>query len=232
MVGVSLDNALVHTVHYRLETHAAKLNDEAKLNNGPKHRTPAGRQSLVRERDARVLQYMDLRASRLSPSEIREAEKVWLKKRQDDWVRTHTLSLEPRVSLTKEKEAALKEAFDMMDLNGDGTIGYQELSALMKTLGQSSEQVQEALAAGDLDGSASLDFPEFCSMMMRSGDGRRAAREASDSFPFTLVVDSHRITHTIDSLFSKELGRFPDSELSDREQRYRVERRRRRGIPE
>ena len=231
-----LDSALLDIINYRLESREAKLkqlnwDNDGKFGN-KQQQTPTRRQVEVgAEKDARVLQYVNLRASRLSPREVRDAEDTWFKKRQSDWVRTHSTSQEPQISMTKERHAALKEAFEMMDLDGNGTIDYQELSALMKSLGQSSEQVHAALSAGDLDGSGTLDFPEFAAMMIKSmeGDGRRAAREAGNSFPFTLVVDSHRITHTIDSLFSKEISRFPDPKLLERERRYQVERRRRRG---
>jgi len=237
-----LDNALLDSLNYQLESREAKLKDGTADdgifgNVGKPHRTVTQSQVSrhVCEKDARVLQYMKARTSRLSPREVREAKDVWFKKRQDDWVRTHTQSREPRVSLSKERHAALKEAFDLMDLDGNGSVDYQELWALMKSLGQSSEQVHAALAAGDLDGSGSLDFPEFCAMMIKSmeGDGRRAAREASSSFPFTLVVDSHRITHTIDALWARECSRFPEPKLLERERRYQAERRRQRGkIPD
>lgn len=57
----------------------------------------------------------------------------------------------------------LKDIFEMFDKDGGGTIGVDELSLILKSLGQlmSTEEVEELFQSMDDDGSGEIEFDEF-----------------------------------------------------------------------
>lgn len=65
--------------------------------------------------------------------------------------------------LPPEKEAEIREAFNLFDKNGDGTINTKELSAVMEELGQkpTKKELKDFMKEVDKDGSGTIDFSEF-----------------------------------------------------------------------
>ena len=61
----------------------------------------------------------------------------------------------------------IKEAFNLFDADGSGSIDYRELKAAMKALGikTSKEELKKMIVDVDTDGSGSVEFPEFLQMM-------------------------------------------------------------------
>ena len=61
----------------------------------------------------------------------------------------------------------LREAFDLFDTDGSGTIDTKELQVALRALGFDSkkEKVRKMIADIDLDGSGTIDFDEFVEMM-------------------------------------------------------------------
>eukprot|EP00967_Tisochrysis_lutea_P143112 scaffold265339_cov37-Tisochrysis_lutea.AAC.2 len=61
----------------------------------------------------------------------------------------------------------LREAFDLFDTDGSGTIDTKELQVALRALGFDSkkEKVRKMIADIDLDGSGTIDFEEFVEMM-------------------------------------------------------------------
>ena len=61
----------------------------------------------------------------------------------------------------------LAEAFNLFDKDGDGTITTQELSTVLRALGQdpSKDEVKDIVNDVDVDGNGLLDFQEFCVLM-------------------------------------------------------------------
>ena len=60
------------------------------------------------------------------------------------------------------------DAFRMFDLNGDGFISKQELSKVMKGLGEklSDKEIDDLLKEWDLNKDGKIDYNEFCAAMM------------------------------------------------------------------
>ena len=61
----------------------------------------------------------------------------------------------------------LREAFDLFDTDGSGSIDTKELQVALRALGFDSkkEKVRKMIADIDLDGSGTIDFEEFVEMM-------------------------------------------------------------------
>lgn len=78
----------------------------------------------------------------------------------------------------KEKEedggsGYLKEAFDVFDGDGDGTITVEELGLVLSSLGFKEgkllENCKEMIRKVDMDGDGKINFDEFKKMMMKAG---------------------------------------------------------------
>ncbi|KAL6640476.1 hypothetical protein ACP70R_021599 [Stipagrostis hirtigluma subsp. patula] len=76
--------------------------------------------------------------------------------------------------LSKEQIKEFREAFNLFDKDGDGTITTKELGTVMKSLGQSptEAELRDMIDEVDADGSGSIDFDEFLTLVARN------AREA------------------------------------------------------
>ena len=62
-----------------------------------------------------------------------------------------------------------KEAFNLFDKDGDGTITTKEIRTVMRSLGQNptEDELQEMINEIDVDGHGIIDFQEFLRMMVK-----------------------------------------------------------------
>merc|ERR1712100_1012715 len=69
--------------------------------------------------------------------------------------------------LTEEQKQEIKEAFDLFDTDGSGSIDSKELKVAMRALGfePKKEEIAKMIADVDEDGSGEVDFDEFMIMM-------------------------------------------------------------------
>ena len=77
-----------------------------------------------------------------------------------------------RPGLTDDEVEELRQAFDLFDTDGSGTIDPKELRAAMQSLGfetknQTNYQMIQDI---DKDGDGDIDFDEFLDLMTRWGD--------------------------------------------------------------
>ena len=91
--------------------------------------------------------------------------------------------------LTEEQTAEFKEAFQLFDKDGSGSISAQELGTVMRSLGQNpteaelQDMINEVDSEGDGDGE--IDFTEFLQMMakkMKDTDSEEEIKEAFKVF--------------------------------------------------
>jgi centrin-1 len=68
---------------------------------------------------------------------------------------------------TEEQIEEIREAFNLFDTDGSGSIDYKELKAAMRALGfeTKKEEMQRIIEEIDADGSGEIEFPEFMQMM-------------------------------------------------------------------
>ncbi|KAK3157461.1 hypothetical protein QOZ80_2AG0122690 [Eleusine coracana subsp. coracana] len=90
--------------------------------------------------------------------------------------------------LTAQKRKEIKEAFDLFDTDGSGTIDAKELNVAMRALGfeMTPEQIHQMIAEVDKDGSGTIDFDEFVHMMTDKM-GERDARD--ELFKVFRIID-------------------------------------------
>ncbi len=81
-----------------------------------------------------------------------------------------------RPGLSKEEIEEIKEAFNLFDTDGSGTIDPKELKSAMQSLGFEAKNATIYQMIGDIDkdGSGSIDFDEFLDMMTAKMVRRRA----------------------------------------------------------
>merc|ERR1712154_655692 len=85
--------------------------------------------------------------------------------------------------LTDEQKQEIREAFDLFDTDGSGTIDAKELRVAMRALGfePKKEEIKKMIQDIDKDDSGTIDFNEFLEMMtakMSEKDSREEIRKA------------------------------------------------------
>ena len=68
-------------------------------------------------------------------------------------------------ALGPERVAELREAFQLFDLSGSGSISLEELREVLQKLGQDVAEAQALLAAGDINGDGTVSWREFLQLM-------------------------------------------------------------------
>jgi Ca2+-binding EF-hand superfamily protein len=73
----------------------------------------------------------------------------------------------PRAELTPEQKQEIREAFDLFDTDGSGSIDSKELKVAMRALGfePKKEEIKKMISEIDRNGSGSIDFNEFLELM-------------------------------------------------------------------
>lgn len=72
-----------------------------------------------------------------------------------------------RTELTEEQRNEIKEAFDLFDTDGSGSIDSKELKVAMRALGfePRKEEIKRMISEVYKDGSGTIEYPEFEEMM-------------------------------------------------------------------
>jgi len=118
--------------------------------------------------------------------------------------------------LTEDEIEEIKEAFDLFDTDGSGTIDPKELKSAMESLGfeAKNQTIYQMISDLDKDGSGAIDFDEFLDMMT----ARLSDKDSRDDINkvFRLFDDEKAGYITIKNLrrVAKELGEtMTDEEL-------------------
>ena len=121
-----------------------------------------------------------------------------------------------RPGLSEEEIEEIREAFNLFDTDGSGTIDPKELKAAMQSLGfeAKNQTIYQMIGDIDKDGSGSIDFEEFLDMMtakMSDKDSREDIMKV-----FNLFDDDQTGKISLRNLkrVAKELGEtMTDAEL-------------------
>eukprot|EP00743_Colponemidia_sp_Colp-15_P002048 GILK01002222.1.p1 GENE.GILK01002222.1~~GILK01002222.1.p1 ORF type:complete len:184 (-),score=36.22 GILK01002222.1:186-698(-) len=113
-----------------------------------------------------------------------------------------------RPGLTEDEIEEIREAFNLFDTDGSGTIDPKELKAAMQSLGfeQKNPTIYQMIADLDKEGNAPIDFEEFLdAITAKLGD-----KETRDGIGkiFSLFDDDHTGSISLRNLkrVAKELG--------------------------
>lgn len=122
------------------------------------------------------------------------------------------------IELTEEQRQEIREAFDLFDTDGSGSIDAKELKVAMRALGfePKKEEVRKMIADIDKNGSGSIDFEEFLSMMSVKMGERDSKEEMIKAFRLFDDDETGRITFKNLKRVAKELGEdMTDEELQE-----------------
>ena len=83
--------------------------------------------------------------------------------------RKEVVSFVRKLDIPEDKIAEYKEAFDMFDKEGKGTISATDITKIMKNFGNpvSKKEVENMIAEIDTSGDGELDFEEFVTLMQK-----------------------------------------------------------------
>ncbi|KAA6424743.1 MAG: centrin [Trebouxia sp. A1-2] len=118
--------------------------------------------------------------------------------------------------LTEEQKQEIREAFDLFDTDGSGTIDAKELKVAMRALGfePKKEEIKKMIADIDKDGSGTIDFEEFLQMMTAKMGERDSKEEILKAFRLFDDDETGKISFKNLKRVAKELGEnMTDEEL-------------------
>ena len=123
-----------------------------------------------------------------------------------------------RNQLTEEQKQEIKEAFDLFDTDGSGTIDAKELKVAMRALGfePKKEEIRKMIADIDKDGSGVIDFHEFLEMMTVKMAERDPREEMLKAFRLFDDDETGKISFRNLKRVAKELGEnMTDDEIQE-----------------
>ncbi|XP_026186139.1 caltractin [Mastacembelus armatus] len=124
----------------------------------------------------------------------------------------------PKIELTEEQKQEIKEAFDLFDTDGTGTIDVKELKVVMRALGfePKKEEIKKMIADVDKEGSGTIDFSDFFSMMTLKMNEKDSKEEIMKAFRLFDDDCTGKISFRNLKRVAKELGEnLTDEELQE-----------------
>ena len=123
-----------------------------------------------------------------------------------------------RPGLTEEEILEIKEAFDLFDTDGSGTIDPKELRAAMQSLGfeAKNQTIFQMISDLDKNKSGSIDFEEFLDIMTARMSDKDTREDIAKVFRLFDDDTSGSITLRNLRRVAKELGEdIPEDELKE-----------------
>ena len=123
-----------------------------------------------------------------------------------------------RAELTEEQRQEIKEAFDLFDTDGSGSIDSKELKVAMRALGfePRKEEVKRMITEMDKDGSGTIEYPEFEEMMASKMAERDPREEILKAFKLFDDDNTGKISFKNLKRVARELGEnMTDEELME-----------------
>ncbi|XP_032812176.1 uncharacterized protein LOC116943477 [Petromyzon marinus] len=124
----------------------------------------------------------------------------------------------PKPELSEEQKQEIKEAFDLFDADGSGTIDVKELKVAMRALGfePKKEEIKKMIADFDKDGSGKINFNDFLAMMTQKMSEKDSREEILKAFRLFDDDETGKISFKNLKRVAKELGEtLTDEELQE-----------------
>ena len=86
--------------------------------------------------------------------------------------------------MSEGQKQEIKQAFDLFDTSGSGTIESKELKVALRALGfePSKEEIKNLIGKFDKDGTMRIDFHEFLDIMITKMSEKDSAQELENAF--------------------------------------------------
>lgn len=120
--------------------------------------------------------------------------------------------------LTEEQKQEIREAFDLFDTDGSGSIDIKELKVAMRALGfePKKEEIKKMIADIDKEGSGTIDFEDFLAMMTQKMSEKDSKEEILKAFRLFDDDGTGKISFKNLKRVAKELGEnLTDEELQE-----------------
>jgi len=113
-----------------------------------------------------------------------------------------------RPGLTEEEVEEIREAFNLFDTDGSGTIDPKELKSAMQSLGFEAKNatIYQMISDIDKDGSGAIDFEEFLDMMTAKISDKDSKEDIQKVFNLFDADSKGSITLRDLKRVAKELG--------------------------
>lgn len=124
----------------------------------------------------------------------------------------------PKLELTEEQKQEIKEAFDLFDTDGSGTIDAKELKVAMRALGfePKKEDIKSMIAQVDKNGTGTIDFNDFLTIMSQKMSDKDTKEEILKAFRLFDDDETGKISFKNLKRVAKELGEnLTDEELQE-----------------
>ncbi|XP_065186791.1 uncharacterized protein LOC135817512 [Sycon ciliatum] len=124
----------------------------------------------------------------------------------------------PKTELTEEQKQEIREAFDLFDSDGTGTIDTKELKVAMRALGfePKKEEIKRMVADIDKTGSGTIDFNDFLQLMTSKMGEKDSKEEILKAFRLFDEDETGKISFKNLKRVAKELGEnLTDEELQE-----------------
>merc|ERR1711871_1816538 len=119
---------------------------------------------------------------------------------------------------TQQQLEEIKEAFELFDIDGSGTIDAKELGTAMRALGfdDNKDGIRKMIEDIDKDGSGTIDFDEFLSMMTAKMGDKDSREEKLKIFALFDDDKTGKITFANMKRVAQDLGEnMTDEELQE-----------------
>lgn len=86
--------------------------------------------------------------------------------------------------MTEDQKQEIREAFDLFDADGSGTIDVKELKVAMRALGfePKKEEIKKMIADIDKEGAGTIDFNDFLTLMSQKMSEKDTKEEILKAF--------------------------------------------------
>jgi centrin-1 len=113
-----------------------------------------------------------------------------------------------RTELTEEQRQEIKEAFDLFDTDGSGSIDAKELKVAMRALGfePKKEEIKKMIADLDTEAKGVIDYNDFLDLMTVKMAERDPMEEMMKAFRLFDEDDTGKISFKNLKRVAKELG--------------------------
>eukprot|EP00073_Rattus_norvegicus_P055537 XP_215222.5 PREDICTED: centrin-2 isoform X1 [Rattus norvegicus] len=126
--------------------------------------------------------------------------------------------MSPKPELTEEQKQEIREAFDLFDADGTGTIDMKELKVAMRALGfePKKEEIKKMISEIDKEGTGKMNFSDFLTVMTQKMSEKDTKEEILKAFKLFDDDETGKISFKNLKRVAKELGEnLTDEELQE-----------------